>query len=124
MTNTSDDFADIFESLVQQGRKRTDWHQELNAPFEDDFPVCSHLDFDTEVCRPMVPVGVMSTYPDEFVRRVAAGGVSYLLQLSSIDYTLKKYSGESAENIKNHNRLDTQINKVIDTMLHHMETCY
>lgn len=37
------------------------------------------------------PVGMMGASPAEFKRRVLAASISYQLQLTSIDYTLKRY---------------------------------
>jgi hypothetical protein len=124
MTNSSDDFAQILDSLIQQGGNQTGWHQQLNAPFQDDFPLFSHWDFDAEVCKPTMPVGVMSTYPEDFVRRVTAGGVSYLLHLRSIDYALKRYSAAPPTKVRSPNRLDIMIDKTVDAMLQHMISCY
>ena len=63
-----------------------------NRPWADDFQIQSEADLDFVIGQKMGhPVGMMRKSSPEFRRRVLAGAISYQLQLSSIDYTLKRY---------------------------------
>jgi hypothetical protein len=62
------------------------------ANWTKQFQIQSEVDLDFVIGqRGGYPVGMQSRSPAEFKRRVLAGKLSYELQLSSIDYTLKRY---------------------------------
>ncbi len=63
---------------------RKDWtdHFQIESEFELDFVIGQ---------KRRLPVGMERRSPAEFKRRVLAAMLSYLLQLNSIDYTLKRY---------------------------------
>jgi hypothetical protein len=65
----------------------------LYQPIDFDFIIGSNQPIvgENEFGISEVPVGVLSRYPEEMIRRIAAAKTSYLLQLSSVDYTLKRY---------------------------------
>lgn len=56
-----------------------------------EFPIQTFADLDFVISHKGWPIGMMGSSPAEFKRRVLAAGISYRLQLTSIDYTLKRY---------------------------------
>ena len=61
-------------------------------PWAKQFQIQSKVDLDFVIGQDVgFPVGMQRKSPPEFRRRVIAAMASYRLQLSSIDYTLKRY---------------------------------
>jgi hypothetical protein len=81
---------------------------------KSDNPFPLFTDESYEFVGPGWPVGLNSTYPREFVRRIFAAGISYQLALSSIDYTAKRYL-EAFRYEEQRDRLDHRMDKLIDS---------
>lgn len=79
---------------------------------QKEFPLYPHIDFDLTVCSHLLPIGLSSTYPEDFIRRVAAAGVSHLMRLSSMDYTLKRYLKNTTYDLPEQ-RLDRELTALI-----------
>lgn len=78
-------------------------------------PLFPFDDFDSAVgALGGLPVGIKSSYPVEYVRRVTAAVISYQLSLSSIDYAKKRYVIDEERPETNSDRLDIRITNAIE----------
>src|SRR6185295_18979999 len=77
------------------------------------FPIFSYEDYDFEFTKRGYPIGLKSTYPEELVRRVSAARVSYLMRLSSVDYTRKRYVDDAKYEMDDGSRLDLRVSAAL-----------
>ncbi len=83
-------------------------------PTRSEFPIFSYEEYDFEFERMSFPVGLKSTYPEEFIRRIAAARVSYHAGNRSIDYTYKQYLKDKSYPVNDGSRLDLRISRAIE----------
>jgi hypothetical protein len=68
---------------------------------KSDFPLCHNVDFEGVFFRDRRQhIGLSAHNIEEVNRRAYAGALSYFMQLSSIDYTLKRYVPKELEAFK------------------------
>jgi hypothetical protein len=65
--------------------------KEERSPLQRAFPVFPAHDFEMFVNRSPYQIGVDRGYPAELRKRISAAVLSYCMQLSSVDYTRKRY---------------------------------
>lgn len=80
------------------------------------FPIYPSLDFDSTLFSKGWPIGISTNYEEDYLRRIAAGGVSYLIQAKSIDSIYKRSHSEVSFQ-KDEHRMDKRVSSVIDDML-------
>ncbi|MCH7540099.1 MAG: hypothetical protein IH999_06850 [Proteobacteria bacterium] len=83
---------------------------------KEQFPLFPHVDFDMVISEEAWPVGVSARYASQYNRRVAAGALSYVMQLKSVDYTLKRYLGNVFYQEFENDRLDFRISSGVKTL--------
>ena len=115
------DFDDIFgffkangENFVIQGVS-TEYRQQISR----QFPLCHDIDFDLVYFSDRSPLGLRAKNIAEFNRQAFAGGLSYLMQLQSVDYTLKRYAPSKSQSTES--RLDYRAIEIIDDYEHTFE---
>lgn len=89
----------------------------LNAPqaVRDNFPIFSYEDYDFSFPGIGFPIGLKSTYPEEFVRRIAAAAISYQMQYSRIDYTYNTYLKDKSYDMEDGSRLDLRMARSVQS---------
>lgn len=78
-------------------RSRYQKSPEERTPLEKMFPIFAAKEYESTLNRCAYQVGIDDDYPAELRERLSAAAVSYEAQLSSIDYTRKKYLQKSYE---------------------------
>jgi hypothetical protein len=77
------------------------------------FPIFSYEDYDFEFKKRGYPIGLKSTYPEELIQRVSAARLSYLMHLSSVDYTRKQYLKDKKYEMNDGSRLDLRVSAAL-----------
>jgi hypothetical protein len=90
----------------------TDEEQESRPAKRSEFPIFSYEEY-FEFKRQAFQVGLKSTYPEEFIRRIAAARISYQMGNRSIGYTYKRYLEDASYDVNDGSRLDLRISNAI-----------